>query len=132
MATRSIDPRSGSARRHPVAPLVWQRAVNAAVRRAAIPKAASCHAWRHALATHVLEQGADIRTVQEWLGHKALNTTMISTHVLQRGARGARRPLDGLEGSDATGGGGVVLAGGCPRQSPRRCRGHRPAGAEAR
>jgi integrase len=95
-ATCSRAPRSGTTRRHHVAPLVLQRAVKAAVRQAGIPQAARCHSLRHSFATHFLAQGADIRTVQELLGHKDLNPTMIDTHVLRRGARGTRSPLDGL------------------------------------
>jgi site-specific recombinase XerD len=91
---RSIDPRRGIARRHHVSQLVRQRAVKGAVRHAGIPKAASCHTFRPAFATHRLEAGDDIRTVQVRLGHQDVTTTMIFPHVLTGGGRGVRSPGD--------------------------------------
>jgi integron integrase len=90
----SNDPRTGKRRRHHVLEQNVQRAVKKAVKEAGINKNATCHTFRHSFATHVLEAGYDIRTVQELLGHKDVRTTMIYTHVLNRGGRGVRSPLD--------------------------------------
>jgi site-specific recombinase XerD len=77
-----------------VAEQALQRAVKKVVREAGIVKPASCHALRHSFATHLLQSGYDIRTVQELLGHKDVSTTMIYTHVLNRGGKGVKSPLD--------------------------------------
>jgi integron integrase len=90
----SRDPRSRAVRRHHISEETLQRTFKRAVRAAGIPKPATTHALRHAFATHLLESGADIRTVQELLGHRDVSTTMIYTHVLNRGRIGIRSPLD--------------------------------------
>ncbi|MCJ7532845.1 MAG: integron integrase [Anaerolineales bacterium] len=92
----SKDPRSGEIRRHHVDESSLQRAVKEAARRSGINKRVSCHTFRHSFATHLLENGYDIRTVQELLGHKDVRTTMIYTHVLNRGGRAVRSPLDDI------------------------------------
>ena len=93
---RAVDPRSGVIRRHHLDEKAVQRAVKYAVRLAGIIKPASCHSLRHSFATHLLERGMDIRTVQEQLGHSDVRTTQIYTHVLQRGGRGVISPLSGV------------------------------------
>jgi integron integrase len=93
---RSVDPRTGKERRHHLHEHSVQRAVAAAARRAGIVKPCSPHVLRHSFATHLLQAGYDIRTVQELLGHADVATTMIYTHVLNKGGRGVRSPLDAL------------------------------------
>jgi len=90
----SVDPRSGERRRHHLEASGLQKAVRRAAQLAHIPKRVTCHVLRHSFATHLLERGYDIRTIQELLGHADVKTTMIYTHVLNRGGKGVRSPLD--------------------------------------
>ena len=95
-AARRYRHPSGDVRRHHLHESVIQRAVRSAARSAGIEKRVTCHSLRHSFATHLLQDGYDIRTVQELLGHRDVATTMIYTHVLNRGGRGVRSPADGL------------------------------------
>ena len=90
----SVDPRSGIRRRHHLTDVSVQRAVQRAVARAGIGRRATPHTFRHCFATHLLESGTDIRTVQELLGHQDVSTTQIYTHVMKKPGIGVRSPLD--------------------------------------
>ena len=92
----SVDPRSGGKRRHHVDPSAVNKAIKSAVKKIGLAKRVSAHTFRHSFATHLLQRGTDIRTIQALLGHNDVSTTMIYTHVLQQGGHGVESPLDDL------------------------------------
>ena len=106
----STEPETGVIRRHHIYPDTLGRAVKRAARAARIMKPVSCHTLRHSFATHLMQSGTDIRTVQELLGHASVETTMIYTHVMNKGARGVRSPLDRAEQPRATYAAGTAAA----------------------
>lgn len=93
-AILSVDPRSGTKRRHHLHEGSVSREITAAVKRSGVTKRATSHSFRHSFATHLLEAGYDIRTVQELLGHEDVSTTMIYTHVLNKGGKAIHSPMD--------------------------------------
>ena len=95
--TLSVDPRSGITRRHHIDPSVINKAIKAAARKMGLIKRVSAHTFRHSFATHLLQRGNDIRTIQALLGHSDVSTTMIYTHALHQSGQGVPSPLDDLD-----------------------------------